>query len=389
MRSIESAAIQLLRTVEARAADDRVESVHVDAAPEVALYLLNEKRSSIADIEADCHVSVRIEADEDLKTGEFKIEGRAEGNVVQPRPMQPIDLRRLKPLPAPAADEIEEEDEDIIEDSEDESEEEDGEGHDHEHDNGEDEDGEDEVSADADEEDDDHNRRGRRGRRGGRRRRGGRERGEASGPDVAEPTENASAPPAAREDDGRGRGGRRRRRGGRDRERDRGERNRTPDIATDGGEMLDAIASAPFLVAPIEVEAPSLSLTAAAEETASIETELVPASPDDAATRATVLDQTDQEEAGLALAARAKSEQQATTSERQPQIPSADHEIAATRVEAPLVEAEEPPAPDVAPETAAQAEARRHAIHGAPDEPELAADKAPRKSGWWSRRKTG
>jgi hypothetical protein len=29
---------------------------------------------------------------------------------------------------------------------------------------------------------------------------------------------------------------------------DRGERNRTPDIAFDGGEMLDAIASAPFLV---------------------------------------------------------------------------------------------------------------------------------------------
>jgi hypothetical protein len=60
------------------------------------------------------------------------------------------------------------------------------------------------------------------------------------------------APPvAARDDgerdDGRGRGGRRRRRGGRDRDRgaDRGERNRIPDIAFDGGEMLDAIASAP------------------------------------------------------------------------------------------------------------------------------------------------
>ena len=46
---------------------------------------------------------MRIEADEDLKAGEFKIEGRADGNVVQPRPMQPIDLRKLKPLPPPAA----------------------------------------------------------------------------------------------------------------------------------------------------------------------------------------------------------------------------------------------------------------------------------------------
>jgi ribonuclease E len=86
VRSIESAAIQLLRTIEARAADDRVQTVHVQAAPEVALYLLNEKRAPIADIERECHVVVRIEADEDLKTGSFNIEGRAEGNVIQPRP---------------------------------------------------------------------------------------------------------------------------------------------------------------------------------------------------------------------------------------------------------------------------------------------------------------
>ena len=117
VRSIESAAIQLLRTIEARAADDRVEAVHVVAAADVALYLLNEKRSSIANIEADNHVAVRIEADEELKAGEFTIEGRAGGEVVAHRPMQPIDLARLKPLPPPEADEMEDEDEEIIEDS--------------------------------------------------------------------------------------------------------------------------------------------------------------------------------------------------------------------------------------------------------------------------------
>jgi hypothetical protein len=37
----------------------------------------------------------------------------------------------------------------------------------------------------------------------------------------------------------------------------------------------------------------------------------------------------------------------------------------------------------------AAAEARWHAIHGAPSTDEPAADKAPRKAGWWSRRKTG
>jgi ribonuclease E len=365
MRSIESAAIQLLRTIEARAADDRVESVHVDAAAEVALYLLNEKRSSIAAIEADCHVSVRIEADEDLKTGEFNIEGRADGNVVQPRPMQPIDLRKLKPLPPPAPDEIEEEDEEIIDDGDDESDD-DHEGHDHD-----DEDGDDEASSDADEDDDeDRGQRGRRGRRGGRRRRGGREQGErqSSGLEIVEPSDDTT-PIAARSgedggrDEGRGRGGRRRRRGGRDRDRERSpERNRIPDIASDGGEMLDAIASAPFLVVvtPQEQEAEQ---NAAPVEAAPVEAIPVFEAPVE----------------------REPEPQQAAPVAAEPKAEPVDHEIAATAPEAPVVES----VAEAAPETPAQAEARRHAIHGSPDESEPSPDKAPRKAGWWSRRKTG
>ncbi|MFT3724958.1 MAG: Rne/Rng family ribonuclease [Hyphomonadaceae bacterium] len=365
MRSIESAAIQLLRTVEARAADDRVESVHVDAAPEVALYLLNEKRTSIADIENDCHVSVRIEADEDLKTGEFKIEGRADGNVVQPRPMQPIDLRKLKPLPPPAPDEIEEEDEEIVED--DTSDGEDHEGHDHDHE--EDEDGEDEASSDAeDEEDDDRNgRRGRRGRRGGRRRRGGRDR-ESTGLEIVEPSDEEAAPAAAREDGGRedGRGGRRRRRrGGRDRGNDRGgDRNRTPDIATDGGEMLDAIASAPFLTfaQPIVAEEAPAEAAPPAAQAAPMETAPVFAAPPQSEPQPTE-----------------------TAAERPEPAPApVEHEIAATAEEPAPVETVAPPAPEPA-----STDTRRHAIHGSSDEPAGAPDSTPRKAGWWSRRKTG
>ncbi len=370
MRSIDSAAIQLLRTVEARAADDRVESVHVEASPDVALYLLNEKRSSIAAIEADCHVSVRIEADEDLKTGEFKIEGRADGNVVQPRPMQPIDLRKLKPLPPPAPDEIEEEDEEIIDDGDD-GEDDDHEGHDH----GDDEEGDDEASSDAeDDEDEDRGQRGRRGRRGGRRRRsGGRDRGEreSSGLEIVEPSDDTT-PIAARDDggreDGRGRGGRRRRRGGRDRDRDRGERNRTPDIASDGGEMLDAIASAPFLVVvtPQEHEAEQ---NAAPLDAAPVEAMPVFESPvETPADREPEQPSRQQEVAPVAAETR-----------------PADHEIAAREPEAPTVE----PVEQAAPEPSSSAETRRHAIHGAPEESEPSPEKAPRKAGWWSRRKTG
>ena len=207
-RSIESAAIQLLRMIEARAADDRVQTVHVNAAAEVALYLLNEKRSSIAAIESDNHVLVRIEADEDLKAGEFNIEGRADGNVVQPKPMQPIDLRKLKPLPPPAPDEIEDEDDDIVDYSDDESED-DQEGHDTEEDE---EDSEEESTSDADDEDDDRDRGrgGRRGRRGGRRRRGGKERGretaESQDGDTPEQAQPVGSRGRGEPDEGRGRG---------------------------------------------------------------------------------------------------------------------------------------------------------------------------------------
>jgi ribonuclease E len=362
VRSIESAAIQLMRTIEARAADDRVQAVHVDAAPDVALYLLNEKRAEIAEIEREAHVIVRIEADEDLKAGEFNIEGRADGNVIQPRPMQPVDLRKLKPLPPPAADEIEEDDEEILEDGA--SDDDEHEGHDHDHED----DGEEEATADGEEgEDDDANRRGRRGRRGGRRRRGGRERGRDGADDDAAEASDESAPQPAREDskrdDGRGRGGRRRR-GNRDRnERDR---NRIPDIAADGGEMLDAIASAPFLVlaapeaeaapepAPAPLDAPPIAATPVFQAPAESEPEPV---------RPVVENAPDPVEEPVTVA----------------EVPPAHHEIASTAPE---------PQPEIAQESSA--DTRRHAIHGQPDDdPPATEEKAPRKAGWWSRRKTG
>lgn len=362
VRSIESAAIQLLRTIEARAADDRVQTVHVEAAPEVALYLLNEKRAPIADIERECHVVVRIEADEDLKTGAFNIEGRAEGNVIQPRPMQPVDLRKLKPLPPPADDEIEDEDEEIIDDGSDD--EDDHEGHDHAgHDHDHEDEDEEEASADGEEDEDGKSDRSRRGRRGGRRRRGGREQRPRDGADAEGSEAGDEAQPITARDDGDrdgGRGGRRRRRGGRDRDRDRGERNRIPDIAFDGGEMLDSIASAPFLVAAAaaieaQVEAPSAPLDAPPIAAAPV----------------------------FAAPAESEPEPVVTAREPEPAIP------VAKAAPADLEIASSPAEPQSAETAESQAEARRHAIHGAPDADEPSPDRAPRKAGWWSRRKTG
>jgi ribonuclease E len=370
MRSIESAAIQLLRMIEARAADDRVQTVHVEAAPEVALYLLNEKRSSIATIESDNHVLVRIEADEDLKAGEFNIEGRADGNVVQPKPMQPIDLRKLKPLPPPAPDEIEEDDEDIVDDSEDEAEA-DSEDHDHDDD---DEESEEESSSDAEDEDGDRDRGrgGRRGRRGGRRRRGGRDRdrtrdtADAEDADTGEEAQPVAARDDSERDDGRGRGGRRRRRGGRDRG-DRNERNRTPDIAADGGEMFDFLASAPFLAAKDAPE-PEVPAVEPAPPLAAAPIEPTP-----------VFEAPTEPELSESEPIPSKPEAQEPAPTK-----AADHEIAASAPQPARVASEPEPAADPADPV----EARRHAIHGEPEDPAPRGE-TPRKAGWWNRRRTG
>jgi hypothetical protein len=85
-----------------------------------------------------------------------------------------------------------------------------------------------------------------------------------------------------------------------------------------------------------------------------------------------------------------ESEPISTAAEDRPQgTPEDDHEIAASAAQAQSVEAahQEPPteARRIEPQPA---ETRRHAIHGAPEEP-TTTEPAPRKMGWWSRRKTG
>ena len=399
VRAIESAALQLLRTLEARAADDRVDTINVGAPPEVALYILNEKRATIASIETDCHVSVRIEANPTLKAGEFEINASADGEPVAYKPMKPLDYARARPLPPPGEgdeieDEVDEDDFEASDDGEDDHEHDDDQDHDSSH--AEDDDHQDEDGVSAQSGDDEEGRgqsdgdRSRRGRRGGRRRRGARDGNRDGNRDHA----HAGASPAGleviepRDDAGDhaagNRGGRsRRRRGGR--ERDERSRNRIPDIAADGGEMLDAIASAPFLPVAGELttgdqaigdqatgdQATGDQATGQAHEDV---TETTPAAAREAVKRPT--------EAG------ADHEIAASAVELAPAKPAPA--IAETRPEpAPPLAAPPPAAPPTVAERAAAEEARRHALHGPIEEPTPAPDGAPRKFGWWNRKKAG
>ncbi|MEL7480060.1 MAG: ribonuclease E/G, partial [Pseudomonadota bacterium] len=73
-RSIESAALQLLRAIEARAAGGGLLSLSVSAPGEVALYLLNNKREAFTAIEDEAGIGVSIMSSEDLLPGEFSID---------------------------------------------------------------------------------------------------------------------------------------------------------------------------------------------------------------------------------------------------------------------------------------------------------------------------
>jgi ribonuclease E len=204
VRSVESAALALLRALDEAAAKQRARVIEARAATEVALYLLNEKRTTLAAIEANRGVRVRVAANAGLAPPDFELNISAETfedeDVVEARPQPP---RREAP---PEVEEV-----GIVEDDAEEEEEEEA-----------------EVAAEAETgEDGGGRRRRRRGRRGGRRR---REDGEADGAEAEAPV--APTPiQAAREDRG---GGRKRRRRGRGRGR------RTYEV--DGGEWLDFVS---------------------------------------------------------------------------------------------------------------------------------------------------
>ena len=124
--------------------------------------------------------------------------------------------------------------------------------------------------------------------------------------------------------------------------------------------MLDAIASAPFLVVAQAAALASEEPAAGEHDIAEQPQPVVEARDYEPATHATV-----------------NAQEPEITAPAEP-----DHEIAASAPE-PVVETKAPETPAI--ETA---EAKRHAIHGAPEE-EPKEPSAPRRMGWWSRRKTG
>ncbi len=245
VRTTETAALAVLRAVEEEGAKRRAAAIVVHVAGAVALYVLNNKRARLAEIEARYGMSVSFAADESLLPPQTRIERtRAQTDALPAPAATPLAA------PTPAEDDLAIEEADEDDEAEDEAAEVAARGGA----------GDDAPSGETAEERDAGGRKRRRRRRGGRREEGAVPAAAMPSDEMAAagqpalPMAAADAAPAdadagepgetipgveAGEDDGKGR--RRGRRGGRRRRREPGE----GDAATAGDETGEPASEAP------------------------------------------------------------------------------------------------------------------------------------------------
>jgi ribonuclease E len=104
VRSIESVALDVLRSLEDRLITDGVVPLVATTAVDVALYILNQKRSHLKDIEQRYRIPITVTADENLHVSQFVIERSAESEIgAGESAVVQMDWAHHQPSPAPAA----------------------------------------------------------------------------------------------------------------------------------------------------------------------------------------------------------------------------------------------------------------------------------------------
>jgi ribonuclease E len=112
VRSIESTALHVLRGIEQEGMQQRAKVIRIRMPTEIALYLLNDKRGSLIEIEQRYDMTVLVERDDDLIPPEFKIEtvtSRTDGKAIE-IPAQPVQIAVAQDDEVDEVDETEEAD---------------------------------------------------------------------------------------------------------------------------------------------------------------------------------------------------------------------------------------------------------------------------------------
>ncbi|MEQ9520252.1 MAG: Rne/Rng family ribonuclease [Parvibaculum sp.] len=84
VRSVESTALHVLRAVESDAIKGKHDSFTVTVSPEVAIYILNQKRPHLLGIEETYGVSVFVETDRDVHGADHKVEAVQSRGIAKP-----------------------------------------------------------------------------------------------------------------------------------------------------------------------------------------------------------------------------------------------------------------------------------------------------------------
>ena len=80
VRSVNSSALQMLRIIEEEASRQAGKDITIFVNPEVALYILNQKRASLAQLESQFGISILIEADASLLPADHRFDGQRNDN---------------------------------------------------------------------------------------------------------------------------------------------------------------------------------------------------------------------------------------------------------------------------------------------------------------------
>ena len=382
VRSAASVSLQLLRALEEQLLRAQTHNLIARTRTEVALYVLNQKRAHLRELEERFGVTLSIAADESV-TGHqpFIIE---KGDLAVPAPAAPRPSAVVQPDSIlPDEDFAEEEDEEVAEEAETEA----------------------EAEAAEGERADDGNRRRRRRRR---RRRGEREEDrEAAAEGEDDEEEQASAEDSEGEDDDASdeerpadaersdeeNADRRRRRRGR-----RGGRRNRREREGEGEGEGETEGDAPLAAGEADAEDEGYSppaeapVGAAPAESAAEAAEPAPEPVAAAASPAPVVEPAAEAEGGEP----AKRRRRSTVREKAPMLLSADSDVSASDVPA---TADSPIAPEAASATIAPVEEIPAAAEAAPSEPvadapteSVSADSEPAgkpRSGWWQRKLFG
>jgi ribonuclease E len=115
VRSTESAAIHVLRGIEDEGAKGRASLIMVNVASSIALYLLNNKRDRLGEIEARYAMRVHFTPDDTLLPPQIRIDRLKPQVPESERPVFAAPVAPAAPAPAAADDDVEEEEDDIFE----------------------------------------------------------------------------------------------------------------------------------------------------------------------------------------------------------------------------------------------------------------------------------